>query len=539
MAKEKRNTREQIFGAEENSAAKLDPEKRSRFRRVAGRMYHTPVLSAKEIAMPALASAGRQVSDFIASSYRTYFFVSVLRIDMLYVTLVMTLLGIFNALIRPVMGIAYDKTRTRWGKARPYVTFAPIFYFGATAVMFCGRLFFDNDITDDPRKILFIFVTMLLRDTFSLIYKIPVDNYLPLMTPNPKDRMTTGLWQTYARKWVGNFFAFLFVPLLDLARSGYLKASLGTVFAGFGFFTAFIGIFSSMLMAAHCPERIMLQPKPAATSKALFYILKNKYMLRNFIANLAGGWWSRGGYDWWVVTQLEIFGGAVRTWPWVTPREITGVISLSLVEPFKKLFGGSYRKTVIFMRLWDLILGSAPAFIGLSRNVIGSWWKAGLVYSIFQALITSNDAPSTVLEGEIGREISDYTEYMTGERPDGSIGLITQLAEKVTDPLKALMTIAVFKWSGYDPNIGSNRRWSQDLVRENSSMYSKAFFLLNLADIVPAILNMIPLLFYDLEGKKKEEMYAALNERRAMIAKESAASAEMEAMVEAMAGTGA
>jgi len=190
---------------------------------------------------------------------------------------------------------------------------------------------------------------------------------------------------------------------------------------------------------------------------------------------------------------------------------------------------------VIFMRLWDLALGSAPAIIGLSRNVIGSWWKSGLVYAIFQALITANDAPSTVLEGEIGREISDYTEYMTGERPDGSIGLITQLAEKVTDPLKALMTIAVFKWTGYDPNIGANRRWSQDIVRENSGMYSKAFFLLNLADIVPAILNMIPLFFYDLEGKKREDMFAALNERRALIAKESTATAEMEAMVEMMA----
>jgi len=258
-------------------------------------------------------------------------------------------------------------------------------------------------------------------------------------------------------------------------------------------------------------------------------------MLRNFIASLAGGWWSRGGYDWWVVTQLEIFGGAVRTWPWVPPREITGVISLSLVEPFKKLFKGSYRKTVIFMRLWDLLLGSVPAIIGLSRNVIGDWWKVGLVYAIFQALITSNDAPSTVLEGEIGREISDYTEYVTGERPDGSIGLITQLAEKVTDPLKALMTIAVFKWSGYDPGIGSNKRWSQDIVRENSAMYSKAFFLLNLADIVPTILNIIPLFFYDLEGKKKEDMYAALNERRALIAKESTATTEMKAMVEMMA----
>jgi phosphoenolpyruvate carboxylase len=46
---------------------------------------------------------------------------------------------------------------------------------------------------------------------------------------------------------------------------------------------------------------------------------------------------------------------------------------------------------------------------------------------------------------------------------------------------------------------------------------------------------MIPMIFYDLEGKKKEDMYTALNERRALIAKEHTMSDEMAAMIEMMA----
>ena len=166
---EKRNLKETVFGAEENSAAKLDPEKLSRFQRIATQMYHTPQLSAREVGMPAVAKAGRQISDMINSSYRMYFFVSVLRIDVVYITIIASLLSVFNTLIRPVMGIAYDKTRTRWGKARLYTMFAPALYFACTALLFSGRLFFDNDITDDPRKILFVFAMQLLRDTFSLL----------------------------------------------------------------------------------------------------------------------------------------------------------------------------------------------------------------------------------------------------------------------------------------------------------------------------------------------------------------------------------
>jgi len=115
-----------VFGAEENSAAKLDPVSLSRFQKIAARMYHTPQLSAREVGIPAISMAGRQVSEMINNTYRTFYFVSVLRLDMVYITFILTLTGIFNTLMCPVMGIAYDKTRTRWGKARPYAMLAPL-----------------------------------------------------------------------------------------------------------------------------------------------------------------------------------------------------------------------------------------------------------------------------------------------------------------------------------------------------------------------------------------------------------------------------
>jgi len=536
----RKSFRETVFGAEEHSAAKMGQEKLNRFQNIATRMFHTPVLSAKEIGIPAISRAGRQISEMINDTYRTFYFVSVLRLDMVYVVLIGTLLGVYNTLIRPLMGIAYDKTRTRWGKARPYTVFGPLFYYGATALMFCARLFIDNDITDDPRKILFVFITMMIRDTFSLIYKLPLDSYLSLMTPNPKDRMSVGLWQTYAYKWSGDFLAAMLMPLLDMARSGWIKVSPAVIFATFGIIAAFIGTGGGLLLSLTCRERIMLQPTPAPTSKSLFYILKNKYAMRGFFLGLAGSWWSKGGYPWDVVQQLEIFGGVIRTFPWYMPRQIMQIVSLSLVEPFKRMFGGNYRKTVMFMRIWDMFFGSCAGALGMlwPKQIVGTWWKAGLIFAIFDGLIVSNDAPSDIMEAELGRRASDYTEYVTGERPDGTFGLITMFAGKITDPLRALTTIAVFRWTGYDSNIAANKPWSQDRVRENITMYSKVFLLENFSDLVPWLLNFIYLVFFDLEGKKMEDMYTALNERRALIAKESAMSEEVAAMVEILAEGG-
>jgi len=52
-----------------------------------------------------------------------------------------------------------------------------------------------------------------------------------------------------------------------------------------------IGCFGNIAMAIGCKERIILQPDPAPISKTVFYVLKNKYAMRNFLANEAQYEW--------------------------------------------------------------------------------------------------------------------------------------------------------------------------------------------------------------------------------------------------------
>jgi len=49
-------------------------------------------------------------------------------------------------------------------------------------------------------------------------------------------------------------------------------------------------------------------------------------------------------------------------------------------------------------------------------------------------------------------------------------------------------------------------------------VYQKAYFLYVFAGCLPKLVGFIPLLLYDLVGEKRESMYLALNERRALIA---------------------
>jgi len=155
------------------------------------------------------------------------------------------------------------------------------------------------------------------------------------------------------------------------------------------------------------------------------------------------------------------------------------------------------------------------------------WVMVG-IYALFYGLNGLNNGPANVFEAEVNREITDYTEYMTGERPDGTINLLTDLIGKVTKPLNALLTIKLFNWTDYDPTI-PKLPWSQG----SKLVYQKVWFLFNGITLLPRIIRVIPYFFYDLVGDKREKMYVELNERRAMLAQEhNQAYAEIEKLAE-------
>ncbi|HOL79235.1 MAG TPA: MFS transporter [Clostridiales bacterium] len=519
---------EKIFGAEKGSAAKLDKARLDRYRDIAAKMFNTPVLSRREMAFPAIADFASALLRGL-DTYRTLYFVNVLKIDMVYVTAILTLIGIYDVMNNPLMGIIYDRTRTRWGKARPYLIFTPLPYFATTALLYSGALFLTNDQTDDPKKIIFVFLTLFAQETFATIYSIPRDNMTSLMSPNPKDRITLGLVTNYAGFFASQTVYGLFLPLQDLNRWGITNVSMPVIFAIFGYITCFFGVLGNMATGVGCRERIILQPKPAPFTKTIFYILKNKYALRNFIAEFSTNWWSGGGYSWDVVTQLEIFGGAFRSALFYQPYNTLHPLSITFIPKFQKFFKNNNKRAYLALRVWDLLTGVGKFATGYFT--IENPWLTGATFSFFHALNAVNNAPATVFEEELRREINDYTEYVTGERPDGTFNLLTGLISKVTSPLNALMTIAVFRWSGYDPTIPM-APWSQG----NKVVYRKVYFLFTTFGILPDIIRMLPYFFYDLEGKKREQMYIELNERRALIANEKAneISEELGAVIEVL-----
>lgn len=521
-----KNFVEGVFGAESTSAASIQKKHLGKYSNIAVKMFHTGVLTPKEMLYPAIGEFAAKMLKGL-NMYQKLYFINVLKIDMTYVTLILTLIGIYDVLNNPLMGIAYDRTRTRWGKARPYIFATAIPYFFTTAIMYSGALFLGDRAGNDPKKIIFVFVMLFIQETFSTIYTIPRDNMVTLQTANPKDRITVGLLSQYIGELGSQIVYVIFLPLMELNNKGYVNIPMPMIFCILATVTCSVGAAGNMAMALGCKERIALQPKPAPIMKTLFYILKNKYALRNFIADFSVSWWSDGGYSWDVVTQQEIFGGSIPSFLAYAPYNLFDSLSILLIPKFQKIFNNNNRKAVIALRIWDLLC--CVGMVGFGCPLVHHRWAVVGVYALFYGLNALNNGPANVFEAELKREINDYTEYVTGERPDGTIGLITGLITKVTAPLNALLTIQLFKWSGYDSTIPM-LPWSQG----SKKVYQRVFFLFNGIRILPNVVRMIPYFFYDLEGQKREKMYIALNERRALLAKEHTVNEELEEIIESL-----
>ncbi len=111
-------------------------------------------VSIKEMLAFGASYGGQGMSANIISSYLTYFFVNVFNINAKAVSVVLAVEGLWDTINDPIMGSIVDKTRTRWGKLRPYLLGLPIPMALATILFFAGPVIVGNLFPSSPVKII-------------------------------------------------------------------------------------------------------------------------------------------------------------------------------------------------------------------------------------------------------------------------------------------------------------------------------------------------------------------------------------------------
>lgn len=470
-------------------------------------------VGVKETAIYGIANGGQCIGYNMMTAQRAFFLVSVFGVPEAVVALMLTVMSFWDAFNDPLMGAVVDRTRTRFGKLRPYLIFVPVFL-GLTTVLFFGGPIFLGDDASRPMRIVYMCITYFIWEFFYTIGDIPFWGLSSAISPNPDDRSRVIKSARLISGIIGGIPGIIITVCLDLSRNGTIPLSLSQVFFVLSIVAGTFGMWLFSLAGTKTKERVVYVNEEPKLSECFAFMFKNKPLLLIMLSNLISVLGGIGGtfsvyyyYNVLGVNSLSLIAGL--------PGTITGWITYPLMTKLEKRW--TSRQIVVRMSLMNAAV-TALVFLAGCRH----YDKMGVVVPLFmiQGVFGAiNGSIQAVIPTKMISETVDYMEYKTGKRNEGMAFSVLTFMGKLTGTLATALGTALI------PIVGLVRdSASEMMVISESSPINTKFWLWALVTVIPAalgLLNLIPYKFYDLEGEKLTMIQNEVRTRReAQIAKE-------------------
>lgn len=192
------------------------------------------------------------------------------------------------------------------------------------------------------------------------------------------------------------------------------------------------------------------------------------------------------------------------------PGSIINPFAFYLVPWFRRRF--STRFLYIFSQYIDGFLQIPVYFLGIIGGKHNGLYKRVLpmliILAIKESVFMIFYGVRRVIPNEMYNEAMDYCEWRNGYRTEAMTSVAKGLAQKLAAIVSGLLSLQIKKWIGYDITL---------YTRGEAQTDNAKLGLFQMCTIIPSITSLfgiIPMLFYDLAGEKRERMYAELLARR-------------------------
>jgi len=446
----------------------------------------------------------KSISDYLNIFYTDIFGITALAAG--------AMLGVsrsFDAVFDVVIGMLADRTKSRWGKFRPFLLYTCL------PLAIVGLLMFSVPDFGAKGKLIWAYVTF---NAFMLIYttiNIPYTAMLGVITPNPIERTALS-----SIKFVGAFAGGIVVAVCLMKMTqvgGWLNAT--TPKQGWQMSFAILGavaVISFLIVFFNTKERV-LPPAAQKTSvlKDLGDLVTNGPWLVLLAVTIAFIFFCslRGSVE---AHYFKYYVGTrTITLPSFLPARIAGTQAWewgSLVSVFK---AGNQALSLVGAMLVPFFarrIGSKPTFVLLFVIAIlatASFYllKPDQLWLIFgmNFLGSITGGPLSALIAAMYADTADYAEWKTGRRATGLIFSASIFAQK-------------FGW-GWGGGLGLILLNSVGFVANQAQTPEALHGLVKLMSTLPAACGILAILilviFYPLNEARMTEIAADLKARRA------------------------
>ncbi|MGN0457837.1 MAG: MFS transporter [Eubacterium sp.] len=470
-------------------------------------------VGVKENLAYGFANAGQCFGyNLVAGGYLSLFFTKVFEIPAPAVATMILVLGIWDTINDPIMGGIIDRTRTRYGKLRPYLLFVPIPLAIATIMLFAGPEIL-ADAKSTTVKIVYMYISYFIWEFFYTIGDVPFWGMSTAISPSPSDRTRAISTARFISSILGGLSTTSLVVMMDLSNNGVWGLTLSQDFLILAVIAAFMLVFVFSLAGRKTKERVVQSIKEPSVLEGFKVMLKNKPLMLIIIGNVIGALTGLAGVfqTYYFDTVLNLNSAVL----WISlPGTIFGFLTYLLIPKLKKRFDN--RQIVIMNILCRLIVGTLVFVIGL-KFYNSSVLAISILLMVQNFIFSFFNTVNMVIPTEMIGDTVDYMEWKTGERNEGVSFSVLTFVGKLTGSVSLSLGTALLPIIGL--SFKENAQGEKIAVKgDKTDLYIWALF--TLVPHILGLLSLIPYLFYDLTGAKLEKIRSDMKERREALSKE-------------------
>lgn len=445
--------------------------------------------------------------SFNITKYNDIFVTDIIKIGLKFQTVVTFVVGIWDIINDIFLAAIVDRTRTRWGKFKPWLIVYAIPGVFLSLFFWAMPIFFGNKGLYDISKLTFYIILQLITNLAGSLAAIARTGMLATITPNVIDRTRLITEANLLSGFVEKGPEIIMGLLIDLVSHGTIKIQMRSLYVSAGMFTAIVSGLLALFFAFVAKERVTQTVDKPSILSGIKSIFVNKPLLLITVSEFLGAFSLSSGQNYY---YINVLGLATMSTIVGIPGAIVSPISYSYVPWAREKF--STKTLWIFgSHISDFLMLGVFAVGSINKNykklgaMIPAFMIRETIWMFFWGI-------RSVIPEEMRNEAIDYGEWKTGFRNEGMTGVAKDLARKLVNTLGATLKAFILTKIGYNQGGGFGGQSAQ-------TEYS-LFWMCTLLPVVTGIISIVPKLFYDLNGEKKAQMYRELFERRAKLSAE-------------------
>lgn len=435
----------------------------------------------------AMGEVGCQLSWYMINTYLTIFYTDIVGLSASAISLIFVIARVWDAINDPMMGAVCDKTKTRFGKFRPYVMFSPIFL----------AIFNILTFTVFPLQgVMKVVVCMLCYIGAGMAYTalcIPYQGLVNLIARDSQVRMDYASCRGIGSGAISMILSAVAMPLI--LYFGHSETPNAT-----GYFCTTV-LFSVLLIPAcllcawKCKEIAVPMKeenvKPTPIKEALPLIVKNKNIMITVFSTFSGAMGCMARMSMLTYYVIYVVGNPMMIAPIFTTMTVCQLLgNLTLPWGTKTFSKKGYMLLTTFIQVAALVL----LFLVPVNNMA---FILGVSAVIGLTMANGNIAPGMMCDS------IEYGDWKYGVREVGLTFSLVSFSVKLATAVTGVVTVSLLAAIGYVPN-----------AEQTEAVKVGINALVNLFPAAVIAISGISVLFYDLTPKKMKQIYADLDARK-------------------------